>query len=203
MSARLHAVPIPFQPWIDVALALLLYGLPLFNISRSLHPLFRAPDNINDIDLSPTQRALMGLDPKATPPKTPGTHYVTPPKYQRSVMPRSNGSAGAWSNVAAVASSGGSMRGSPMGGRFGNEWPSPASAPSPMWQKSVGIGGGERRRHSYGLAPLPPPSPVEGGSVFAPNTPSPVDKGSPLITTRWIYNQGRSRSGYRNSLTGF
>lgn len=37
-----------------------------------------------DIPLTPGQRALLGLDPNATPPLTPGQQYVTPPRYQRS-----------------------------------------------------------------------------------------------------------------------
>lgn len=52
----------------------------VFNCVMALSPLYLAKDELLDIALSPTQRALLGLDPAATPPATPGTTFVTPPQ---------------------------------------------------------------------------------------------------------------------------
>ncbi|MCJ1365915.1 hypothetical protein MMC16_005040 [Acarospora aff. strigata] len=56
----------------------------LYNIGKALYPLARPKDEMLDIPLTPSQRALLGLDPNATPPLTSGQQYVTPPRYQRS-----------------------------------------------------------------------------------------------------------------------
>ncbi|KAJ5908314.1 Nuclear pore complex component [Penicillium taxi] len=56
----------------------------ILNILLAVSPLFRPKDNLSDIPLTPTQRQLLGLDPTATPPATPGTTYVTPPRYRLS-----------------------------------------------------------------------------------------------------------------------
>ncbi|KAJ5664843.1 uncharacterized protein N7477_007291 [Penicillium maclennaniae] len=55
-----------------------------FNIFLALCPLYRPKDDFSDIPLTPTQRALLGMDPTATPPATPGTTYLTPPRYRMS-----------------------------------------------------------------------------------------------------------------------
>ena len=215
MACSIRALGVPYHSKLDWLLRILLYTIPLFNIGRGIVPLFFTPDNLNNVDLSPTQRSLLGLDPSATPPATPSTHYSTPPRYPRSATPRSSasrGSSGAWSFGATAASSAGSRLDSPWGARSrtGSPWAAGSlvldgsPAPSPLWNK--GLNHGERRRHSYALSPLPPrPGTPEGGSVFAPNTPSPTgptEKGSVPFSSRWIYNQG-SRSGKRSSLTGF
>lgn len=63
---------------------LLFRALLVYNIGTALFPLVRRKDEMLDIPLTPGQRALLGLDPTATPPLTPGQQYVTPPRYQRS-----------------------------------------------------------------------------------------------------------------------
>jgi len=62
----------------------LVYALLVYNIGHALFPLVQRKDEMLDIPLTPGQRALLGLDPNATPPLTPGQQYVTPPRYQRS-----------------------------------------------------------------------------------------------------------------------
>lgn len=54
----------------------------LANIASALYPLYKAKDELTDIPLTPSQRQLLGLDPHATPPLTPGSTYITPPRYR-------------------------------------------------------------------------------------------------------------------------
>jgi hypothetical protein len=161
----------------------------LWNIWTAVSPLFRAPDNLPDIPLTPTQRSLLGLDPNATPPHTPGTTYITPPRYPRSVSdtPKSRSSS--------ATGSPSSRSGSPLLGKTQN---GTAESPysqntSPLWQKAVG--GRETRRHSYALA-----SPLGlGGSGMGkesvyniPSTPSPTGgKGSIPLNSKWLFEKGR------------
>jgi len=161
----------------------------LWNIWTAVSPLFRAPDNLPDIPLTPTQRSLLGLDPNATPPHTPGTTYITPPRYPRSVSdtPKSRSSS--------ATGSPSSRSGSPLLGKTQN---GTAESPysqntSPLWQKAVG--GRETRRHRYALA-----SPLGlGGSGMGkesvyniPSTPSPTGgKGSIPLNSKWLFEKGR------------
>ena len=54
---------------------------------RPILPYFRKPVEINDISLTPSQRALLGLPPaegKASQEQKDGGSYITPPRYRRS-----------------------------------------------------------------------------------------------------------------------
>ncbi|KAJ5089123.1 hypothetical protein N7532_007807 [Penicillium argentinense] len=118
-----------------------------FNIFIALYPLFRRKDDFSDIPLTPNQRALLGLDPNATPPATPGTTYVTPPRYRVST-----------SRKASPASANGHSPSSPLSatpglsGRRVSSGPfSPAS--SPLFHKAVSnenVARGSVRRQSIG-----------------------------------------------------
>ncbi|MCJ1398879.1 hypothetical protein MMC11_002080 [Xylographa trunciseda] len=177
----------------------------LYNIYVAASPLFLhkdAPfaflrkDEIADIPLTPTQRSLLGLDPNATPPVTPGTQFLTPPRYPRSATPKSRtpGSRGS-SNAGSPAS----RKESPLGRAGGGSDFSPSG--SPLWQKALG-GNSAARRHSYGIpSPLGPGGAGKDASLYgAPSTPSPTaGKGASVpLNSRWLYERGRSNSGARS-----
>ncbi|MCJ1290666.1 hypothetical protein MMC34_002208 [Xylographa carneopallida] len=179
--------------------------LLLYNIYTAASPLFLrkdAPfaflrtDEFADIPLTPTQRSLLGLDPNAGPPATPGTQFLTPPRYPRSATPKSGtpGSRGS-SNAGSPAS----RKDSPLGRLGSGAEFSPSG--SPLWQKTVG-GKSTARRHSYGIpSPLGPGGAVKEGSIFGvPSTPSPTaGKGASVpLNSRWLYERGRSDSGSRS-----
>lgn len=72
---------------IDASRILLVFRLLLLtNILFALRPVLpylRKPDDLDDLGLTPSQRALLGLLPsQPTTPRTPA--YVTPPRYVRS-----------------------------------------------------------------------------------------------------------------------
>ncbi|MCJ1377741.1 hypothetical protein MMC17_000837 [Xylographa soralifera] len=177
----------------------------LYNIYTAASPLFLhkdAPfaflrkDEFADIPLTPTQRSLLGLDPNAIPPVTPGTQFLTPPRYPRSATPKSGtpGSRGS-SNAGSPVS----RKGSPLGRPGSGSEFSPSG--SPLWQKALG-GNSAARRHSYGIpSPLGPGGAGKDVSVYGvPNTPSPtVGKGASVpLNSRWLYERGRSNSGSRS-----
>ena len=154
-------------------------------------------DNITDIPLTPSQRALLGLDPHAALPDTPASECITPPRYPRMSTPRSGSPASRGSNSTLSPSS---RNGSPSFGWDGSESPFSASA-SGIWQKSVGGSRDSLRRHSFGS-----PSPLSTGmnskdvaAAVTPNTPSPIGGRSPsvVLNNRWLYNRGRVAPGSR------
>lgn len=163
----------------------------------ALLPLVRRKDNLVDIPLTPSQRALLGLDPNATPPMTPGTQYITPPRYPRSSAPRS-GTPGSRSSSAANSPL--SRKDSPSFGKQGSESPFTPSASS-LWQKAVGGARDSGRRHSYGSpSPLGPGGSGKELSVLgAPNPPSPsTGRGTSVaLNSRWLYERGRGSPGSR------
>ncbi|KAL8895176.1 MAG: hypothetical protein Q9207_008273 [Kuettlingeria erythrocarpa] len=179
---------------------ILLGVIPFVNVGVALYPLYRGQDDIPDIPLTPSQRALLGLDPNATPPQTPGTRYITPPRYPYSPTPRNGSPASNRSNHSSAGSTPYSPRNrssdSPSYGRLGADSPfSPSS--SPLWQKA-GFGNGRdaERRQSIGS-----PSPLAIGKNDSrwslPGTPSPL--GSKLqgpgasvgLNNRWLYQKQR------------
>lgn len=172
--------------------------LSIFNIAVACYPLVMKKDNLTDIDLTPSQRALLGLDPNAAPPATSATQYITPPRFPRSATPRNN-SPGSWSgsNVDSPIS----RQGSPSLSLQGSE-SSFSSSAVPMWQKAVGGSRDIGRRHSYGS-----PSPLgfgHGGKdtsiLGVPSTPSPsAGKGASVgLNNRWLYERrGRLSPGSR------
>ena len=175
----------------------LLYLLGIYNIAMALLPLVKKKDELVDIPLTPTQRSLLGLDPRATPPPTPTTQYSTPPRYPRSPTPR-NISPATRNN----STYGTPITGSPSFGREGSGSPTG----SPLWQKAVGRARDPARRSSYGSpSPLGPGFGGKEGSILgAPSTPSPsAGKGASVgLNSKWLYNKGRSSSGSRNTYSG-
>ncbi|KAF1986565.1 hypothetical protein K402DRAFT_393630 [Aulographum hederae CBS 113979] len=198
---------------------LLLRVLFLYHILTSLTPLIKRHDDLSDIPLTPTQRARLGLGPSSAP-VTPGSQYITPPRYARSSTPRS-------------ASGSGSPRGrvidSPIGG-----------SGSPLLQKAlrgdgspgngawkgisrngsfIRMGDSSARRWSYGSG-----SPIGAGgnglgngglgmtmgspsaldlslenmgkkSVGAPGTPTPGQgKASVALNNKWLYDRKANRT---------
>ncbi len=168
----------------------------MFNIVVSFYPLVIKKDNLTDIDLTRSQRALLGLDPNAAPPTTPKTQYITPPRYPRSSTPRNNFSG---SRSGSNAGSPLSLKGSPLLGLQDTNSPL-TPTPVPMWQKTVGSSHEVSRRNSYGS-----PSPLGYGwkdaSVLGmPSTPSPSPSGtgpSVALNSRWLYARGRVSPGSR------
>lgn len=179
---------------------LLVYVLALLNIGKALLPLIQNRDELVDIPLSPTQRSLLGLDPRATPPPTPGTQYITPPRYPRSPTPRNMSPATRSSSAYSTP-----ITGSPSFGREGSDSPL-GNAGSPLWQKAMGKTREAARRSSYGSpSPLGPGLGGREGSVLgAPSTPSPsTGRGTTVgLNSKWLYNKGRSSSGSRGMYTG-
>ena len=195
-SPNLHSLVLPLYRMGDGWPLWLLRMVLLWNIATALMPLARQKDEVTDIALTPSQRALLGLDPNATPPTTPGTQYVTPPRYPRSRTPINGTPA---SRGSSSANSPRSRNGSPVSGgkQVNDSFFSPSA--SPLWR---GMGGARgERRHSYGLAsPLGLPSGSKEMSVFAPSTPSPSGGKavSVPLNSRWLYERGRSSSGGRS-----
>ena len=163
-----------------------------YNVGHASWPLFRRKDNLLDIDLSASQRSLLGLDPNATPPTTPTTKYATPPRYQRSSTPRSDtpGSRGS-----SVGGSPLSRDGRPTVRHFSGSSFSPLVTPL----RQIAFGNAESRRHSYGFSTSSSPGTLGRDlSVFAPNTPSPTGRGSGVpLSNKWLYQRRRSSSGSR------
>ncbi|KAF4264036.1 hypothetical protein KXV68_006322 [Aspergillus fumigatus] len=150
----------------DLALHIVQFILAL-NILVALYPLFRPKDDLSDIPLTPTQRSLLGLDPSATPPLTPGTTYITPPRYRLSA-----------SRTATPASKGASSPLSGSAGLSGRRLSSGASfspSTSPLLYKAVSNGGKESgRRPSFGSSSTFSRSSLFGESSIGPASPSPV-----------------------------
>ncbi|KAF7914457.1 uncharacterized protein EAF01_000863 [Botrytis porri] len=165
----------------------------IFNIVVALRPFYTKRDNMEDIPLTPAQRKLLGLKPSSRPP-TPGSEYVTPPRYRRTSTPLSSSPANRRGNPAS---------GSPSGKR--SESPhtqdgleslinplGPVYSPgaSPLLQKTLMSGSGNRRS-SYGSNPL-------GRSIGDPGTPSPLGVAKPSsvgLNNKWLYEKGRRNSG--------
>jgi nucleoporin POM34 len=72
----------PYATYLYHALQLIL----AYNIAGATWPLFRGQDDLCDIPLTPAQRKLLGLPPSSKPP-TPGSQYITPPRYARTPTP--------------------------------------------------------------------------------------------------------------------
>ncbi|KMU74707.1 hypothetical protein CISG_00637 [Coccidioides immitis RMSCC 3703] len=115
----------------------------LANIATALYPLFRRKDDILDIPLTPSQRALLGLKPNSTPPTTPGSSYITPPRYRISSGSRRPSPL---SPSSSPLSGRGSLSGSQL---YEGSLYSPS--PSPLFQRAVAGGNrGMMGRHSFG-----------------------------------------------------
>ncbi|KAL4787827.1 nuclear pore complex component-domain-containing protein [Aspergillus varians] len=182
---------IPTYP--DMSL-LVLQLMFLLNILVALYPLFRPKDDISDIPLTPTQRALLGLNPSATSSPTPATSYVTPPKYRVSGS-RAASPASLFGSPLSASASASSFR-------FSSGTPFSPS-PSPLLHKMVANGGRENvRRQSFGSS-----SPFNRSSSFkesigVPASPSPSGgkRGSLGVSNKWLYERSRRPSLSNGSL---
>ncbi|OAL71424.1 hypothetical protein A7D00_4325 [Trichophyton violaceum] len=175
-------------------IVLLVIRLLLFiNIAMTLYPIYRAPDQVSDIPLTPSQRALLGLDPNSTSPATQGTEYITPPRYRISSSSRRR-SSGSWGNSPFSYSG---AEDSPT--RSHPDSPPFTPSGSPLFHKGIRSGGRDSgRRNSFGS-----PSPLgrssigarDGSSLRAPSTPTPFGKGtSPVMTQKWLFERSRMSS---------
>ncbi|KAJ6070295.1 hypothetical protein N7467_011614 [Penicillium canescens] len=173
--------------------SMLLCQLFLFvNILMALSPLFRPKDNLSDIPLTPTQRSLLGLDPSATPPATPGTTFATPPRYRLSTSRKPSPASRQSSPMSANAS-------------FSDRRPS-AGTPyspvsSPLLYKAVSNGGMDSgRRQSFGSSSFGASS--FGESSLGPSTPSPLagKRASLGVKNKWLYERSRRLSASNGAL---
>lgn len=173
----------PLQPW-PTYLYYFLRFVFAYNIFMAFWPLLRPKDDLSDIPLTPAQRSLLGLPPASAPP-TPGSTYITPPRYARSPVPRNSAS----NSPRGGSPLSGSPRDSPMNGTPSKEGRGSPFSPgaSPLLQKSFN----NQRRGSYGS-----PSPL--GRIGAePGTPSPSGggKASVGLNSKWLYEKGRAPGG--------
>ncbi|KAL8664534.1 MAG: hypothetical protein Q9202_002943 [Teloschistes flavicans] len=184
--------------------------LPLYNILVALLPFYYGIDNVSDIPLTPSQRALLGLDPNATPPLTPGTQYVTPPRYARSPTPRNNSNSPAGSNRSRQSSASRKpFRDRSSESPSYNSPYSPNASPSSLWSQKSGFGSDSKlglRKSSLGqsssLLGLGLGRSGSESLWSAPATPSPLaGKGqgtgmaSVGLNSRWLYERGRLGNG--------
>lgn len=160
-----HAFPTVTSPFtkllsstdpISYYLTQLLRLVFLYNITTAALPLLRAPDDLVDIPLTPSQRALLGLDPSAAvastsaPTGTTPQTYATPPRYPRSATPRTGSAAGSPSSGSPFSDSpllyktvpGSSMQAP---ARSASPFSPGVSAMSPVLQRAL-----TQRRESYG-----------------------------------------------------
>ncbi|KAK4868140.1 hypothetical protein LT330_007338 [Penicillium expansum] len=168
----------------------------IFNVLVALYPLFRPKDDLSDISLTPTQRSLLGLDPAVTPPATPGTTFVTPPRYRLSTSRKASPASRQSSPMSANASF--SERRSSISTPF-----SPAS--SPLLYKAMSNGGRESvQRQSFGSASPLALSNSFGESTMSmgPSTPSPLmgKRGSLGVKNKWLYERSRRLSASGGAL---
>ncbi|KAL4868543.1 hypothetical protein BDV12DRAFT_169641 [Aspergillus spectabilis] len=167
----------------------------ILNILVALYPLFRPKDDISDIPLTPTQRALLGLNPSASSASTPATSYATPPKYRVSSGSRAASPASLSGSPLSTSASASSLR-------FSSATPFSPS-PSPLLHKMVANGGRESvRRQSFGSSsPLNRSSPFKD-SIIAPVSPSPATgkRGSLGLSNKWLYERSRRLSASNGSL---
>ena len=162
----------------------LLLFLRLFfvaSIINAVSPLATGKDDLSDIPLSPSQRALFGLDPSATPatPATPGSTYITPPRYTRSPTPRSSDRRRSLSRATRRDSSFGTS-GSPF---------SPNG--SPLRQQA--IESNVARRMSIESYPDYGLSTSSSNFNFSrmPGTPTPTSKNGISLNSKWLYEKSR------------
>ena len=171
----------------------------LWNIFIASMPLWRTQDNFDDIALTPSQRKSLGLDPTSSTSATPGTQYVTPPRYSYSPSPPARSPS---SRQSSNSNSPISRRGSPSAkSQAGGSPYSLSPSASPLWQNAM-VNRDQSRRHSYGSpSPLGPRTPSkEIGLLSQPHTPSPsMGRGASVaLNSKWLYERGRASPGRGN-----
>lgn len=175
----------------------------ILNIGLALYPLFRPNDDLSDIPLTPTQRSLLGLDPGASQPATPGTTFVTPPRYRLSTSRKASPASRQGSPSSTSGNPSFSGRRSSIGTPF-----SPVS--SPLLYKAVSNGGNSNResvqRQSFGSQSFGSTSPLTRSNSFGestlsmgslgPGTPSPLAGKRPNlgVKNKWLYERSRRLS---------
>jgi nucleoporin POM34 len=162
---------------------LLILSVFLLNVLVAMMPLLRAKDDISDIPLTPAQRKLLGLPPTSKPP-TPGSQYVTPPRYVRTP------------SGSPASRAGSPLSGSPINGSRSNSPFSPGA--TQYLQKAIGGAGFDgSRRHSYGSPSPLGPAGSKANVQEMPGTPSPAAaKGASVgLNNRWLFEKGRRNSG--------
>lgn len=181
---------------------LVLRVVNVYNIFCACLPLIRKKDDLADIPLTPSQRQLLGLPPSNAPP-TPGSLYVTPPRYTRSATPRSG-------------SASGSPRASPLAGRGqiaaragSNEPNSPLNAAARQSVSQYGLSNSplirratdSTRRQSFDGSLsrsniLAMDSSAMSGLGSGPTSPTPLGMGGKVasvqLTNKWLYDRGGS-----------
>jgi len=177
----------------DFYFMLALRTVLLYSIGIQFWPLFKPKDDLVDIPLTPSQRAAMGLDPSISTPQTPGSSYITPPRYSRST-PRSSMSNNSDRKLSQSPLSGSPRSGSPLGG-------SPFSpSASPLLQKAIGGGAAARRLNFDRQSPLVFSYFGESSASNTPGTPTPApapapSKASVGLNNKWLYEKGRGSPG--------
>lgn len=162
----------------------------IVNILTELYPLLRPKDELADIPLTPTQRSLLGLSPSSGPPVTPGTQYVTPPRYRtvsgsRAGSPSSRG-------TSPLATSGSPVSRQPSY--------SPTMS-SPLLHKALAPGNREAgRRQSFGSSTLNSSLRDSSSLAVPPSTPTPTGgKGNKIgLSNKWLYEKSRRHSAGNN-----
>ncbi|CAK7566071.1 MAG: hypothetical protein SEPTF4163_004004 [Sporothrix epigloea] len=191
-----------------------IYAVLVINMARSLLPLFRKPDTLSDIPLTPSQRKLLGL-PSIKACATPNAVYTTPPRYARTPSVSSSAASitsatrGSDSFNETSLSFGKSYVGSPISGSplFPKARPSsgviangdgtPFSPTSPFQYN---------RKASFGspgtLGGAPGGALGTTNALFSdarmpsmPGTPSPTGKRLSMgLNNKWLYEKGRRNS---------
>ncbi|TEA12298.1 Nucleoporin POM34 [Colletotrichum sidae] len=179
--------------------------VPLANVGMAMLPLFRAPDDLADIPLTPAQRKLLGLPPSSVAP-TPDATFSTPPRYSRTP------------SLAGSPASNRSFSGSPLSGRgspaLNSSLNGQSYSPSPLNNNSptkFSASLNSNRRSSFGSSTNLGSSTLGGstlgGSTLGASTSSSLfpDPGTPSPSTgkrtsvglnnKWLYERGRRSSG--------
>ncbi|KAJ5223415.1 hypothetical protein N7468_007957 [Penicillium chermesinum] len=180
---------------------LLLQLFFLSNIFVAFYPLLRRKDDLADIPLTPTQRALLGLDPNTTPPLTPSSSYVTPPRYRASTSRKASPASRSSSPLNSTPS---------FSDRRVSSGPTFSPLTSPLLHKAVANGGGREpgresgRRQSIGSTSPLARSNSFGESSIGPSTPSPLSgKGKRTslgLSNKWLYERSRRLSTSNGAL---
>lgn len=158
---------------------------------------FGRKDDFSDIPLTPRQRELMGLPPSSTPP-TPGSTYITPPRFvrntSRAVSATSSRAATVGSSPLNYSLSGSPLSGSPLRqGPFGSGGSFSGSPANGLVRRAT-VAGGKRWSLGAGNSPL---AGMEE-SVFGPSSPSPAggQRGvSVALNNKWLYKRKHGSPG--------
>ncbi|EED18036.1 conserved hypothetical protein [Talaromyces stipitatus ATCC 10500] len=157
----------------------------ILNILTALYPLVRRRDDLSDIPLTPSQRSLLGLNPNTGAPVTPGTQYITPPRYRTVSGSRAGGPSSRGSSPLSTSASPVSRQ--------------PSYSPttnSPLFQKALVSGNRDGvRRQSFGSSTLSTSWRESSTLAPLPSTPTPAGKGNRLgLSNKWLYEKSRRHS---------